>query len=847
MKRYRRWLTFVLLASLLIGCTGGGGPSEYSVSGRIVDGHGTGISSVLLSFNEGEFGTAETDSAGKWRKDGLKGTVTINAAKDGWEFESKIVTKASTNVDFIGIKKTYNLNIETEGQGVVNEEVLSIVASADYGHGTKVQLTAVPETGWRFSHWEGGLEGSTNPATILVDSAKSVTAVFVKREYALNITVAGEGIVNEEIVVSALSTEYEHGTQVRLTAMPEIGWRFSHWEGDLEGSANPATIVVDSEKSVTAVFVKLEYALNIAVEGEGTVNEEVVISAQGTLHEHGTQVRLTAVPETGWRFSHWEGDLEGSANPATIKITNEKTVKAVFVRMKHELFISVEGKGSVERDLEESDHGMTYDHGTKVKLTAVPEEGSVFSHWEGDITDSKSMIEVVVDSDLYLTAVFLTKTYRLNIEQEGDGSVQKILRQGFTVVPWTDDIPHGATVQLRAHPANGWIFRHWLLDDWESTNEIITFTVVEDRSVKLVMTKTIQARIDEANDGDVIIIPPGHYPNERIAFGSKRVTLQSIDPSDPEVVAATVISGNLSGLSNGVPTITFLDGAAPSEVSGFTIKGGTSQFVNDSLRTGSALFIKNSSPIITNNIFEGSSVYFGKNAGGSFVNNVVRGNSSSDFSLVVQNSSPIVEKNLIENNLRGGIRVIGSSRDVVIRGNTINNNTATSSWYTSSGGGIFATGGTIEDNIITNNTAEYGGGLYVVSGHVKGNSLSGNSATRGGAIYATPRDSDPYGLVIADNQILTNIATRGGGVYAESFMGKLTIDNNVITGNYVDQYGGGIYVTGYFRPIFRTNTILQNTALSGGGILVGENCNPEIFDDNTVVDNNPDDIRYFLR
>lgn len=179
MKRYRRWLTFVLLASLLIGCTGWGGPSEYSVSGRIVDGHGTGISSVLLSFNEGEFGTAETDSAGKWRKDGLKGTVTINAAKDGWEFESKIVTKASTNVDFIGIKKTYNLNIETEGQGVVNEEVLSIVASANYGHGTKVQLTAVPAAGWRFSHWEGDLEGSKNPAEIVVDMQKSVTAVFV--------------------------------------------------------------------------------------------------------------------------------------------------------------------------------------------------------------------------------------------------------------------------------------------------------------------------------------------------------------------------------------------------------------------------------------------------------------------------------------------------------------------------------------------------------------------------------------------------------------------------------------------------------------------------------------------
>lgn len=62
---------------------------------------------------------------------------------------------------------------------MVNEEVLSIVASADYGHGTKVQLIAVPAAGWRFSHWEGDLEGSKNPAEIVVDAQKSVTAVFV--------------------------------------------------------------------------------------------------------------------------------------------------------------------------------------------------------------------------------------------------------------------------------------------------------------------------------------------------------------------------------------------------------------------------------------------------------------------------------------------------------------------------------------------------------------------------------------------------------------------------------------------------------------------------------------------
>ena len=136
MKKWRRLLSLALVVSFLMGCTGGGGSSSYSVSGIVVDAEKEGIPSVVLSFNEGEFGTATTDSVGKWRKDGLKGTVTIALVKDGWEFESGQVTKASTNVDFIGTKKTYVLSIEIEGEGTVNEEVLPSIASTDYEHGT---------------------------------------------------------------------------------------------------------------------------------------------------------------------------------------------------------------------------------------------------------------------------------------------------------------------------------------------------------------------------------------------------------------------------------------------------------------------------------------------------------------------------------------------------------------------------------------------------------------------------------------------------------------------------------------------------------------------------------------
>jgi hypothetical protein len=48
---------------------------------------------------------------------------------------------------------------------------------------------------------------------------------------------------------------YPSGTPVTLTANAEPGWYFDHWEGDLEGSENPDTLVMDGDKTVTAVFV----------------------------------------------------------------------------------------------------------------------------------------------------------------------------------------------------------------------------------------------------------------------------------------------------------------------------------------------------------------------------------------------------------------------------------------------------------------------------------------------------------------------------------------------------------------------------------------------------------------
>ena len=67
------------------------------------------------------------------------------------------------------------LSVIIEGNGEVTYDPPNTVF---YEVGTTVTLTAVPESGWDFVGWSGDLTGTTNPATVTMDAAKSITATF---------------------------------------------------------------------------------------------------------------------------------------------------------------------------------------------------------------------------------------------------------------------------------------------------------------------------------------------------------------------------------------------------------------------------------------------------------------------------------------------------------------------------------------------------------------------------------------------------------------------------------------------------------------------------------------------
>ena len=67
--------------------------------------------------------------------------------------------------------------------------------------------------------------------------------------------------------VSPSTQQYDEGETASITATASSEYVFQSWSG-ATGSTNSTSVVMNSDKSVTANFVKKKYSLNVMVEGE---------------------------------------------------------------------------------------------------------------------------------------------------------------------------------------------------------------------------------------------------------------------------------------------------------------------------------------------------------------------------------------------------------------------------------------------------------------------------------------------------------------------------------------------------------------------------------------------------
>ncbi|MCA9962359.1 MAG: InlB B-repeat-containing protein, partial [Anaerolineales bacterium] len=266
------------------------------------------------------------------------------------------------------------------------------------------------------------------------------------------------------------SPPYVGGDTVTLTAVPDAGCEFTGWGDDLSGDANPETIYMDADKTVSANFSQIRYTLTINVTGAGTVHKN---PDQATFLP-GEVVQLTAVPDTGLNFLFWNGDLSGSANPIDLLMDGDKTVDAFFPSSCYTLIRNSDppAGGAVNPSPGPDCESTKYTHGVGVALTANPSPGYAFSNWSGDnISGSTNPYpNYSMIGNRSVTAHFTQLEYTLTLNASPTSG-------GVSVpVPNQPTYHYGDTVQITAATNPGYTFSGWSGSASGSANPyILTF------------------------------------------------------------------------------------------------------------------------------------------------------------------------------------------------------------------------------------------------------------------------------------------------------------------------------------------------------------------------------------
>ncbi len=80
------------------------------------------------------------------------------------------------------------------------------------------------------------------------------------------------------------------------------------------------------DQNYTASIIQHTLIIAVGSRGGGTTNP----TAGSYTHDYGTQVQVTATPDSGYQFSSWAGGASGTTNPITITMDADKTIIANF-------------------------------------------------------------------------------------------------------------------------------------------------------------------------------------------------------------------------------------------------------------------------------------------------------------------------------------------------------------------------------------------------------------------------------------------------------------------------------------------------------------------------------------
>jgi hypothetical protein len=234
----------------------------------------------------------------------------------------------------------------------------------------------------------------------------------------------------------------------------------------------------------------------------------------------GSVVTLIATADANSTFTGWTGGGCSGIGDCVVTATVATTATATFEVKRFTFTVAKTGAGTgtVTSSPMGVDCGtrcaVTYNYGTIVTLTALPDDASDFTGWSGDCSGTTTC-SVTIDGTRSVAAAFAPKMRALTVTKIGDGSGTVTVTPNGNICTGSAcaySFPNGTSVSLAASAPIGSSFEGWSGAGC-SGNGGCAFVITEDTNVSATFTstsrRTLTVNFAGNTGGSVLVLPAG--------------------------------------------------------------------------------------------------------------------------------------------------------------------------------------------------------------------------------------------------------------------------------------------------------------------------------------------------
>lgn len=455
--------------------------------------------------------------------------------------------------------------------------------------GSRVVFTAVPDdANSMIKEWKVNgqvVQGSSSVYTAQnIQQALQVEAVFIDAiTYTVNFGAIGSGALTAQVD----GTEITSGQQVRgyadivFTAHPPAGYSIKQWklgsgvikDGEglplhtdtytLEGLKTSVTVTVEFESANT---YRVDYEVEPGEDGgvNGSLTARVTYAGSSSDYSsggeirQGSQVALTAVPDSGYTIAAWtvDGSITGSTEPVynldSIQENHEVLVKfslgnnpLLFAALEHgTVAAAVYGQDTI-------DSGVVLADGIEVYFTAEPDTGYQVREWRYNgqkAAGSTNSYTLTVNNGGYVEVGFEREYYTLTLGESLSAGVDGSDLQG-------DQVQGDSSVTVNASPPVGHRLTAWYKDgtllsgeqgdsysftmeqdtvitaDFAPQSYVVTFTAGENGTITATADGTWIGSGTEQSGGCSLIFTAQPAEGYRVCNWERNLTVVSGQPA----------------------------------------------------------------------------------------------------------------------------------------------------------------------------------------------------------------------------------------------------------------------------------------------------------------------------